>query len=261
MLLSLLSYSKYLVAPESSDPNQDDCESFDEETTNPKDDLVNVLSTSGPEGNQMIMKRFEPGQLACPLVFSKRFPLHWRLKPNQALNTLATTILHPLAVSNRSHMFVSARNDSIMYIKLSEVGVAPLTTDVEGSAEDIARLTSSPYGSNFPLATDVNSVPSTPYPLQSYAAEENRPSPITNGNSPRYSSATSPGSRKPLQTKSVETRELVLEVFGVDQPGQEITEELVAMLENRLISQITLRVIADFLARNATLKLTSAVST
>ncbi|RUS34046.1 hypothetical protein BC938DRAFT_482677 [Jimgerdemannia flammicorona] len=234
--------SKYLVVPESTSQTGDASEEFpDGEDGSPKDNFVDA--------------EFEPGQLACPRVFSSRFPLHWRLKANHALNSIAAA-LHPMAVTNRSHMFVYPKDGSVVYIKLSEVDIVPPTMDSEGGDNDV-RLTSSPYGSNLSLVTGTNSVPSTPFPLQGYTAEDVRPSPFVNGNSPRYSSTTSPGSRKPMQAKPVETRELVLDVFGVDPPGREITEGLVEMVEKGLINN-TLRIIADSLARNPTFKLTSA---
>jgi hypothetical protein len=39
---------------------------------------------------------FFPGQFACPVVFKRSFPLHWRIRPQHVLNTVLTS-LTPMA--------------------------------------------------------------------------------------------------------------------------------------------------------------------
>lgn len=51
-----------------------------------------------------------------------------------------------------------------------------------------------------------------------------------------------------------------MEVYGVDPVDKEITEDLVALLESRLTTNVTLSVISAFLARHVSLKLTMTVS-
>ena len=102
--------SKFLVAPDedeskwqySSDEMMDDDDNNSSEAH--RENLVDILSTN--EVSEMSGKKFRPGQLECPMVFFKRFPLHWRLQPKSALNILANDVLRPFAVKNRANMFV-----------------------------------------------------------------------------------------------------------------------------------------------------------
>ncbi|CAG8556473.1 3737_t:CDS:10, partial [Funneliformis mosseae] len=219
--------SKYLVPPDGSS----DSESSSEDSDLSSGDLVDVLSMAPNDGNITVSKKFKPGQFECQSVYKQTFPLHWRLRPNQALNGIASSILDPFVVSNRKHMFVIAKNHNIVYLKLSEVEASPIYIDDE-SLDDSSRQNSS-----FTLSSELQS-----------NADELRKSPSSkSGGSPN----TSPNSRKHgTQTRVADSRELVVEVFGLDVPGKEITEELMALLENKLNSSITLTVMSTFLARN-----------
>ncbi|CAI2180701.1 6797_t:CDS:2, partial [Funneliformis geosporum] len=221
--------SKYLVPPDGSS----DSESSSEDSDLSSGDLVDVLSMAPNDGNITVSKKFKPGQFECESVYKQTFPIHWRLRPNQALNGIASSILDPFVVSNRKHMFVIAKNQNIVYLKLSEVEASPVYIDDE-SLDDSSR----PNSSSFALSSELQS-----------NADELRKSPSSkSGGSPNTSS---PNSRKHgTQTRVADSRELVVEVYGLDVPGKEITEELMALLENKLNSSITLTVMSTFLARN-----------
>jgi hypothetical protein len=64
--------------------------------------------------------RFLPGHFACDVVGKHIFPLLWRYKPFQVLNSIAS-VLHPLAVFNRNNTYVYADNDDIFYLRISEL--------------------------------------------------------------------------------------------------------------------------------------------
>jgi hypothetical protein len=73
-------------------------------------------------------------------------------------------------------------------------------------------------------------------------------------------SSTSPRPRGTNNSRptSNEKRELVLEVYGIDLPPW-IEKEFVNLIDNRLVSQITLNEIQQYFSRNSTSKPTAAV--
>jgi hypothetical protein len=260
-----------LVAPDedeskwqySSDEMIDDDDNNSSEAH--RENLVDILSTN--EVSEMSGKKFRPGQLECPMVFFKQFPLHWRLQPKSALNILANDVLRPFAVKNRANMFVIPRNDSIVYCKLSEVFVTISVPEADLAPEENTRKTTSPFGSAFAVQAEALSSPkcSPHYKLQTNSQQHSQSSsPKESGgsgaqspqHSPRLGGNLSPGYRKTAQ-RTMESRELVLEVHGVDTSSW-IEDELVDMLDNRLLSQITLKEVQQFLARNPNSRLSPA---
>lgn len=192
--------------------------------------------------NPIETPKFTPGQFSCPVVYKKRFPLHWRLQPNVSLKFLTTDVLRLFTVVNRPNMFVIERDNSIVYCKIYEEVV---DTGGEGSPGTI-------YGS--PTNT-----------LSGKNTEDDAKTLVANDSTPKREltriSSTSPRPRassgaRPL---SNEKRDIVLEVYGIDLPVW-VEKEFVNMIENRLISQITLNEIQQFFARNSTSKPTAAVS-
>lgn len=223
-------FSKYLEIP--SDPHAIYSEEEDSEEDTPGEEIQDIFN---PSGNT----KFSPGQFSCPLVFTRRFPLHWRLQPNVALKFLTSDVLRLFTVINRPNMFVIERDGSIIYCKIYEEN---LDVEYEGSPNTM-------YGSPVHTLNDKNVdddaltlVENTPRREMSKSSASPRP---------RMSS----GSRMTANEK----RELVLEVYGVDLPDW-VEVEFVNMIENRLVSQITLNEIQQFFARNSTSKPTAAVS-
>ncbi|EIE85658.1 hypothetical protein RO3G_10368 [Rhizopus delemar RA 99-880] len=271
-------FSKYLFAPVDGEKQ---FYSSDEETSEDEDyagatsdNLVEILSTSGEESSFSSPRKFLPGQFKCDIVFTKRFPLHWRLQPNAALNKLMTDTLLPFLVKNKSGMFVISHKNSVVYCFLSEVNIMIPDNNLEPfsfAAADDSMLYNpdSPYGSSF--ITNENNVlgtshtrtrhPSHVYskssPQGSIASERQQSSPK---NSPSLTdigtSASSPVTGKKFNRQH-EGRELVLEVYGVEADSY-IIEGLVEMIESRITSEITLKEVQQFLIRNPTTKLSRA---
>ena len=61
-------------------------------------DFINISPATKGEYDDTVLHQF-----SCPVVFFKRFQIHWRLKPAQVLNSLMTS-LQALAISNRKDM-------------------------------------------------------------------------------------------------------------------------------------------------------------
>ncbi|KAL1915964.1 uncharacterized protein VTP21DRAFT_6352 [Calcarisporiella thermophila] len=256
--------SKYLVPRDTPSGSDSDTTSSESESSSgsgpgsPEEDLVGVLSLS-PE-DQQYSKRFKPGQFACPLVFTKRFPLHWRLKPCEAVNC-AANFLQPLAVRNRKNLFVHGSGESTVYMRLFEIGVLSPMSAADGVDELAPSMTSSPFSAQSAISEPPNLVStSIAGPTTQQHVESSRGSPRTH--SPKQGTP-SPGTRfvssGAQQIKSApESRELVLEVYGIDRPSKQIVEDLVNTLEQKLMSSATLMAISTFLARGASQKLTPA---
>ncbi|KAF7728436.1 hypothetical protein EC973_006116 [Apophysomyces ossiformis] len=180
------------------------------------------------ELNQSVLQaaNFTPGQFRCPVVFKKQFPLHWRLQPNMALRYLTTDVLQLFTIQNRRHMFVVERDDTVVYCKIYENDISSLQ-----GAEVEATVTS----------------PSDePQLLEVITEEENA----------QRQSTTSPLPQNKLSSVSstsavTKRRELVLEVHGIHLPTW-IEKEFVDLIENRLVSHITLNEIQQFFLRNPT---------
>ncbi|KNC96331.1 uncharacterized protein SPPG_08234 [Spizellomyces punctatus DAOM BR117] len=230
--------SKYLIAP----TNQEDESAPGQLRIRPRDDDDLSSSPSPPEhgpGN-----RFPVGRFACPLVFRHSFPLHWRLRPHQALSSIVVA-LEAFGIVNRKNMLVFAAKGSVFYMKMSveeldlekerdqKSEAAPLSASLSEGLGTTVRpgLSDSPKGQNSPL-------------MRRSTISSLAPPSVVSG-------APSTGtSRSPDWA-------LVLEVFGVDRPGPQITNEFVNMVEVK-INALTQHVLGTFLARNVTLKLTRA---
>jgi hypothetical protein len=190
------------------------------------------------------MAKYQHNQFSCPLVFTKRFPLHWRLQPNVAIKFLTTDVLRLFKVVNRPNMFVIERDGSIVYCKIYEETIGGET---EGSPRTC-------YGSPVQTLSGKNTEDDT----QTLVAF-NTPDPGSRREL-TVTSATSPRPRGTNNSRSStnEKRELVLEVYGIDLPSW-IEKEFVNLIDNRLVSQITLNEIQQYFVRNSTSKPTSAV--
>ncbi|KAG2219749.1 hypothetical protein INT45_007788 [Circinella minor] len=272
--------------------------------------LVEMLSTSGEEASFTPPKKFRPGQFACDIIFTWRFPLHWRLQPNVALNALSSDVLRHFTVKNRPNIFVCMRDDTVIYCTLRETTVInhytdgtsiidySITTDeqqgstaMRGTSPHNSLLTNmgisdtsnmaafshhhSRTQSAQPTSTVETATAAYSYSHQQqqeyYSSYHYTGTVATNTSSRRTSPRSSPGGGGKLQStnsiqlspeprkqaRAVESRELVLEVYGVDLPNW-ISDELVDLLENRLMSHVTLKEVQQFLLRNPGSKLSRA---
>ncbi|KAI9279991.1 hypothetical protein BY458DRAFT_337791 [Sporodiniella umbellata] len=264
--------SKYLLEPMEGEKQfySSDEETSDEDDYVTNDSLVEILSTSGEESHFSPPRKFFAGQFKCDIVFTRRFPLHWRLQPNAALNKLMTDTLLPFLVKNKPGMFVISHNDSVVYCFLSETNTMMPDSNLEpfsfAAADDGAYHPDSPYGSSF-----INSEPNifgtsqrARHPSHVYSKTSPQGSVTSERQSPKNSpsltdigtSASSPAVGKKF-SRHPEGRELILEVYGVEADSY-IIEGLVEMIESRITSEITLKEVQQFLIRNPTTKLSRA---
>ncbi|KAG0185644.1 KICSTOR complex protein szt2 [Apophysomyces sp. BC1034] len=210
--------SKYLESPSEDDKEDDNnSESDDEEHT-----------FSELDGLSLRASNFTPGQFQCPVVFRRRFPLHWRIQPNASLRYLTADVLRLFIIHNRRHMFVVERDNSIVYCKIYEKNTSN-TPDTETITSTVSPL---------------ELVPSEYATGDENAHKDNAISPIPLHKSPSIPTVS-------------ESRELVLEVHGIELPVW-VEREFVDLIENRLMSHMTLNEIQQFFLRNPASKPTKA---
>ncbi|KAJ9059164.1 hypothetical protein DSO57_1005373 [Entomophthora muscae] len=225
--------SRYLLPPDAGDDGGEQMassgsESDGDHSGSESSNLAKALSISDfSDGFQLQVgpSKFRLGQFQCPLQFREVFALHWRIKPQMALNHILASVMHPLSVSNRQNLFVIRDSKSVFYMRLKETKL-PTAHDPSDELLEDAIFTPDPVSPSF-----------------------KRPS---SSRHPPFSSGSS------TVGPNTESRGLVLEVHGVYSPGREIKEELVSLIEGRLVGHLTLNIISSYLARNATLKLTQA---
>lgn len=246
--------SKYLVPSEDGDPNVDSGSSSDSDQGSQDEDEALVTGGSKPVDGPSGTKKFKPGEFACPLVYRVAWPLHWRVKPGQATKSVAHLVLYPFAVQNRKNFYVVESSDDhdgskkiVVFLRLSEVEVQPENESTPSIGDS--------RGSH--LSVNNKDDPSGLASAMSHSLED----PGSHANSPRPSPTASPGSRNAAPPViRTETRELVIEVYGVERPGRQVTVDLFSLLENKFYNSVVLSVVSTFLSRNSTLKLTQAVS-
>ncbi|KAF9907547.1 KICSTOR complex protein szt2 [Linnemannia zychae] len=248
--------SKYLVPNDSADPNADSESGSDSDMISQDDDDDNdalVTGGSRPRDDGLSPRKFKPGEFACPMVYRVAWPLHWRVKPGQATKSVAHLVLYPFAVQNRKNFFVVESHDDhdgskkiVVFLRLSEV-------EVQAHSEQDGNLgPEESKGAHLAIKGDESSTLVT----SSNQAFEDIGS---HANSPRPSPTASPGSRTPAPPAiRTETRELVIEVYGVEPPGKQVTVDLFSLLESKFYNSVVLSVVSTFLSRNSTLKLTQA---
>jgi hypothetical protein len=230
-------FSKYLEAPSGTETNTVYSDEDDEEDDSASDEITDTFNGAHEA------TKFLPSQFSCPIVYSKRFPLHWRLQPNVALKFLSTDVLRLFTVMNRPNMFVIERDGSIVYCKIYE---ETIDGEIEGSPGTV-------YGSPVQTLSGKNTEDDT-QTLVAFSNTETTPKrEITRGaSSPR------PRGTSTSRSNTNEKRELMLEVYGIDLPSW-IEKEFVNLIDNRLTSQITLNEIQQYFVRNSTSKPTAAV--
>jgi hypothetical protein len=154
------------------------------------------------------------------------------------------------AIKNKAHMFVIEREDTVVYCKLYEESpgnVNHMVTKLKDirTPSIIAVSSMAPPNQVPPSSSAVKETFSSGAPQQRGKVQSSE------GSSTEMDSSNS-------KYKAQDNRYLVLDVYGVELPSW-IEHELVDMVENRLMSHITLREMQQFLLRNPTSKLSSAV--
>lgn len=209
----------------------------------PPDGAESASGDGTEKSDKKESEKFAYGQFECPLVYKTIFPLHWRLRPNQALAGITSSLLNWFAVSNRKHMYVVPDKDHIVYIKLSEISRPPPVVDSENAAEPDQQINASPY-----INGTVSANEQSTQPTQQPAADETK--------SPQTPNLDSPNPWRGTQPKFG----LLVEVYGLNLPGAKITVDLVSSLESKLTTSVTLSVISTHLARNVAAKLSYEAS-
>ncbi|KAJ3399157.1 hypothetical protein HDU80_008215, partial [Chytriomyces hyalinus] len=176
---------------------------------------------------------FVPGQFACPLVSSHTFPIHWRLKPLNALS-IATASINILGISNRNNMFVFEEDGKVVYFKLS---VKEVELDQSHVSIEV----------NHPALDDVAS---SSEPLMMAKGSPKTSSPLIARKPVGLGSAHSVAPQKPAESV------ILLEFFGVD--GSLNANEFVTIIETKL-GGLVQKEIGTYISRNsATVRLTPA---
>ncbi|KAG1473129.1 hypothetical protein G6F56_001128 [Rhizopus delemar] len=247
--MSLLNYlqetricSAYLEVPGSSEEAKaySDVES-DESLSS--DEPSDIFASADIKTGREYRSSFLPGQFSCPLVFTKRFPLHWRLQPNISLKFLTSDVLRLFKVINRSNTFVIERDESIVYCKIFEEVAG------EHNQDSPNTVCSSPGQSD-----RLKSVEEDAKTIASFSIESSTKRDLA------VAAATSPSRKRTASSSRTignESRDLVVQVYGINLPSW-VESEFIDMIENRLITQITLTEVQQFLARNSTSKPTLA---
>jgi hypothetical protein len=235
-------------------PEYAEDENLSEDNTSDEVDTENQNhadpSTEVASSTPSVENTFQLGQFACPLLYTKKFPLHWRIPVNGAFKSLATETFRMFAIKNKAHMFVIEREDTVVYCKL-----------YEESPGNINHMVSKLKDIRTPSTTAVSSmVPTTPISTSSSAFKDGYSSgtPQLRGKVQNSEVSSTEMDSSNAKYKAQDNRHLVLDVYGVDLPSW-IENELIDMVENRLMSHITLREMQQFLLRNPTSKLSPTV--
>ncbi|KAK7100732.1 hypothetical protein V1264_023626 [Littorina saxatilis] len=187
---------------------------------------------------------FEAGYFACDCVWRKLFFLHPRLKTGSQRQGMSRglvslrSILNKFAVGNRKNMFVIKETSSgnVFYLKLKELTSSnlydPLGIDIQADLE--TSMSELSLSSHFQTMKA-----NEPSKMEADTRSEGDTTSLASGYS-RFSSRIE---------DMVE-----LTVHGIEEPGKEIQEDLMKVLQNKLDDTV-LDVISVMLARNPQCKL------
>ncbi|KAJ3091169.1 hypothetical protein HK102_001446 [Quaeritorhiza haematococci] len=183
--------------------------------------------------------------------------------PNLALNNIIMA-LHALAITNRKHMLVFGSKESVFYMQFSIQEIEPESAGVESLPTPSPIVTSTAQQQQYQLIADDDSQHG-PKSSTDTGDKLEKIGPLFTADSPRIPS--SPSMRRltlstiPSQLTAESRRSsenvLVLEVFGIDNPSRDVTHEFVSLVESKLNALIQ-HVLGTYIARNVTIKLTSA---
>ncbi|KAJ3333523.1 KICSTOR complex protein szt2, partial [Blyttiomyces sp. JEL0837] len=223
--------SKFMIPPHAGDSEDelDDTSSEDEVEDRRS---ASPLSTKRPADHA-----FSIGQFACPVVLRRQFSLHWRLRPQNVLNSVSAS-LTSFGLSNRRNMFVLNNPDGVFYLKLGVDGVETAedsgTPPNRGSRADIS----------ISAASSGKESPKTPL------------SPGSRRGGALVQVATTQAQAQALGQRVAENI-LILEIYGVTTPSSGTINEFVAVIESKL-NALTQNVVTTFLSRHVTIRLTRA---
>ncbi|KAJ3047028.1 hypothetical protein HK097_000305, partial [Rhizophlyctis rosea] len=246
--------SKFLIPPAPSDALAH-TDSSDDELSGSQP------STSEDDIDAPTRSGFSIGRFACPMVFQHVYPVHWRLRPQYALSNVVLA-LQPLAIGNRRDMFVFSGKEQVFYMRL-----AVETIEIEGVRDEDRETEDGHISRDGDAGLFVDEKASDVGVITQSEGKGHLNSPGEHhARTVISTSATAllqpllhpqPSVAVSTTTPSRTEHAMILEVFGVDPPGTDITEEFVAMIDSKL-NAITQNVVSTFLARNVTIKLTGA---
>ena len=176
--------------------------------------------------------KFAPGKFRCPEVWETTFQIHPRLKQGQGhspqsrgLQALKNAML-PYQVTNRTNMFVYRDNNKdVFYMKMSET-----------------------MSSGFSMLSRQNSEAEPPSRTSSIGSSKQL------GKGEEGTAASRSNSLGEADRKQEEL--VTMKVFGIQQAGKNITEDLIAVLQKKLDDKVV-EVISVMLQRNARCKLST----
>ncbi|KAG0236180.1 KICSTOR complex protein szt2 [Actinomortierella wolfii] len=259
--------SNYLVPSEGTDPSMDSGSESDQDDSTSQDEESISGGVSGSRPLE-ITRKFQPGEFACPVVYSVSWPLHWRVKPGQALKSVAGLVLNPFIVYNRKNFFVIESQDDydetkkiVVFLRLNEVEVQDtvgITPDMDETLHPSTQTQTShvhphPHRPSSHLSVGKSGIEhgASSITLGALGATNSPASAVpddvagSHSNSPRPSPTASPGARvmPPAATPAIaarvnDTRRLVIEVYGVEKPGKSVTVDLFNLLENRFYNSV-----------------------
>lgn len=201
--------------------------------------------------------QFRAGQFSCPRVYKAVLPLHIRLPAIRALRALTGSSLHQFVVNNRHNLFVfQEQSGRIFYIRLSaRTPSSSLASGVLGAFRSAAG------------ASSVHATPlPSPLPSRSNSPTRDRVASASGGGDATTDPVLPSTSSAVASTQTSSTtgnsntggeEHLVLEVFGVDAPSEEVTVQLYNLLRSKLANMI-FSIISTLLQRNPMFKLLAA---
>ena len=189
--------------------------------------------------------RWAPGKFQCPEVWKTTFSLHPRLKQGQGhgsqswgMQAIRTILLHNI-VTNRADMFVYMDdNKNIFYIKISEQMFSNYTHNI------LSRQTSM-IAKEEEAFSRTSSVGSSKQLRRSMDQKDEHASTTT-------SRSNSVGEAD----KAKNDDQIIFRVFGIEEVGKNIKEDLTAVLQKKLDDKVV-EVISMMLKRNSRCKLAS----
>lgn len=171
------------------------------------------------------MAKFQIGELACPVQFTRCFPVHWRVKATVALNHVLDG-LQALAVSNRRNTLVLTVDDHIFYLAFK----------IDCDSSHPARASDEAYEEG------VLSPPQIPSPTLRKQTQ------LSLVSSLQFHTPTA-------GYKGTESC-ILMTVYGVDVFEEQKASGLINLVMSRLMS-LTQTAISTFLSRNLSMKLTA----
>eukprot|EP00127_Corallochytrium_limacisporum_P002608 Clim_evm44s134 gene=Clim_evmTU44s134 len=208
----------------------------------------NPLSTASPDRPRKLMnpanspaQPLRSGEFQCDTLFSVHLPLHQRLPAAQAIGVVNNTLANMSVTNVRNHfVYQDEKTGHIFILRVSESLVRT------GEAHD-SNLEDQGGSTDLDRSSITRTVPNTPDVLLDESRSDLQ---MLQGEDDHISMNLSdvfgedPGTRESL----------LLEVLGIDEAPEELTVEMVQLLQRRL-DQAVITVLSTMLIRNKNLKL------